>query len=36
MSLKDASGDSEYVKGIAAFCIMNFSEILKQEVRKLE
>jgi len=36
MSLKDASGDSEYVKGIAAFFITNFTEILRQEVRKLK
>jgi hypothetical protein len=36
MSLKDASGDSEYLKGIAAFFITNFTEILRQEVRKLE
>jgi hypothetical protein len=31
MSLKDAS-DSEYAKGISAFCILNYTQMLMQEV----
>jgi hypothetical protein len=35
MSLRDASGDSDYVRGMATYCITNFTQILLQEVSKL-
>ena len=36
MSLKDASGDPDYVRGMATYCVANFTSILLHEVKKLE
>ena len=36
MSLKESSGDPDYVRGMASYCVANFTQILLQEVKKLE
>ena len=36
MSLKDASGQVDYVNGMATYCVANFTQILLQEVKRLE
>jgi hypothetical protein len=33
--LRDASGDPDYVRGMATYCVTNFTQILMQELSKL-